>query len=108
MKIAVYIISMVAVTMLSAYAFSPDAQQAYGGGGVHFQAGPNLHGCVTGITVLFSDTFFTNSSGTANVSGLPAGKFSVCVENWGAATFTSDGASEISVNVPNNVDCSCP
>lgn len=80
-------------------------EKIYGGGAVEIYAGANLRGCVTGNGV--SIPFTTNGSGIGYVSGLSAGTYSICVMNWGATTFYTDGASEIPVTVPNNVDCTC-
>lgn len=97
---------------IAAYGFSismpgesGNAGKYFGGGAVEIHAGANLNGCVTGNGVTIP--FTTDGSGNAYISGLSAGTYYVCVENWGNTSFYNDGASEGVVNVPNNADCKC-
>jgi hypothetical protein len=79
--------------------------KAYGGGAVEIQAGAFLNGCVKGNGL--NIPFTTNGSGLANVTGLSAGTYYICVENWGFTTFYTNGGGEIIVGVPANGDCIC-
>jgi hypothetical protein len=107
------VLSLFVIAATLAFGFSISAPQAggsltgkyFGGGAVEIHAGAYLNGCVTGSsgTILFT----TDGSGNAYISGLSAGTYYVCVENWGNTSFYNDGASEGVVTVPNNADCKC-
>jgi hypothetical protein len=102
---AVFFAATAFVTDISSTSGKTYTGKAFGGGAVEIQAGAFLNGCVNGNGM--SIPFTTNGSGTANVTGLSAGTYTICVENWGTTTFYSNGGSEIIVGVPNNADCTC-
>jgi hypothetical protein len=105
MNQVIFLLLIFAVIGIYSFAFSAPAEKAQCGGAVEIHAGAYKTGCLTGPggTVNFT----TNGRGTAYITDLCPGNYSVCVQDWGAATFMLPCHCEIGVTVPNNVDCSC-
>ena len=108
MKRTTLFILAAAMAVLTLSSLQSISSQADCGGAVNISGPAGHKGCLTNLNTGEIRCFKLDDTGNHYEAKLCAGNYSICIEDWGSASFYSNGASEIGITVSNNNDCTCP